>query len=137
MTHPPRNPRCAYDAEGRAIPLMSLGTMREHGVRSVLAICQEASCGHAASINLNDLPDSERTYNESSCSCRFARGQPDHAFGCIRPDLACPEPRTSSSSAHRARTTGHDFSYTEPIRSHSSSSSSSADAPDDRRRPHR
>lgn len=36
---------------------MSLGNMREHGVRSVWAICQEASCGHSASINVNDLPD--------------------------------------------------------------------------------
>jgi hypothetical protein len=31
--------------------------MREHGVRSVLAICQEASCSHSASINVDELPD--------------------------------------------------------------------------------
>ena len=36
---------------------MSLGNMREHGVRSVLAICQESSCGHSGSINVDDLPD--------------------------------------------------------------------------------
>ena len=36
---------------------MSLRHMREHGVRSVLAICQEASCGHSASLNVDELPD--------------------------------------------------------------------------------
>jgi hypothetical protein len=36
---------------------MSLGNMREHGVRSVLAICQETSCGHSGSINVDSLPD--------------------------------------------------------------------------------
>jgi hypothetical protein len=33
-TRPPRNPRRAYDADGNH-------NMREHGVRAVLAICQE------------------------------------------------------------------------------------------------
>jgi hypothetical protein len=41
MTRPPRNPRRAYDAGGHEIRPMSLGTMREHGVRSVLASCQD------------------------------------------------------------------------------------------------
>jgi hypothetical protein len=50
MTPPPRNPRRAFDADGREIPPMSLGNMRAHGVRSVLAICQEARCGHSGSI---------------------------------------------------------------------------------------
>ncbi len=53
MTRPPHNPRRAYDHEGREIPPMSLGNMREHGVRSVLAICQETSCSHSASINVD------------------------------------------------------------------------------------
>jgi hypothetical protein len=39
MTGPPRNPSRAYDAEGHEIRPMSLGNMREHGVRSVLALC--------------------------------------------------------------------------------------------------
>jgi hypothetical protein len=56
MTRPPRNPRRAYDADGNEIRPMSLGNMREHGVRSVLAICQESSCGHSASINVDSLP---------------------------------------------------------------------------------
>jgi hypothetical protein len=32
--------------------------MREHGVRSVLALCQEETCGHSASLNVDELPDS-------------------------------------------------------------------------------
>jgi hypothetical protein len=50
MTRPPRNLRRAYDADGNEIRPMSLGNMREHGVRSVLAICQDASCGHSGSM---------------------------------------------------------------------------------------
>jgi hypothetical protein len=45
------NPRRAYDADGNEIPPMSLGNMREHGVRSVLAICQES-----AILSLEGLP---------------------------------------------------------------------------------
>ena len=50
MTRSPRNPRRAYDHEGREIAPMSLGNMREYGVRAVLAICQEASCGHSVNV---------------------------------------------------------------------------------------
>jgi hypothetical protein len=57
VTRSPRNSRRAYDADGNEIPPMSLGNMREHGVRSVLALCQEASCGHSASVSVDDLPD--------------------------------------------------------------------------------
>jgi hypothetical protein len=57
MTRPPRNPRRAYDHDGNEIRPMSLGNMREHGVRAVMAICQEASCGHSGSINVDSLPD--------------------------------------------------------------------------------
>jgi hypothetical protein len=39
---------------------MTLGNMREHGVGSVLAICQEASCGHSGSMNVDALPDGFR-----------------------------------------------------------------------------
>jgi hypothetical protein len=31
--------------------------MREHGVRAVLAICQESSCGHSGSMNVDAFPD--------------------------------------------------------------------------------
>ena len=57
MTRPARNPRRAYDHDGREIPPMSLRNMREHGVRSVAALCQQASCGHSGSINVDELPD--------------------------------------------------------------------------------
>jgi hypothetical protein len=56
VTRPPRNPRRAYDHDGREIPPMSLGNMREHGVRSVAAICQVPSCGHSGSVNVDHLP---------------------------------------------------------------------------------
>ena len=36
-----RNPRRAYDAEGREIAPMPLSNMREHGVRSVEATCED------------------------------------------------------------------------------------------------
>ena len=35
---------------------MTLATMREHGVRSVAAHCQEIGCGHAGSVNVDHLP---------------------------------------------------------------------------------
>jgi hypothetical protein len=49
-------PRRSYDA-GREIPPMDLANMREHGVRSVPAICPEVSCQHSGSVNLDRLPD--------------------------------------------------------------------------------
>src|SRR5215210_8068447 len=58
MTRPPRNPHRAYDHDGREIPPMSLGNMREHGVRDVPTMCQQASYGHLGSINVDHLPDS-------------------------------------------------------------------------------
>jgi hypothetical protein len=63
-----RNPRRAYDAEGNEIRPMSLGNMREHGVRSVLAICQKVSCGHSGSVNVDDLPDDFRC-RTCRCAC--------------------------------------------------------------------
>ena len=50
-----RNPRRAYDREGREIEPMTLGNMREHRVRSVDATCE--ACGHEAVINVDALPD--------------------------------------------------------------------------------
>jgi len=47
MTRAPRNPRRAYDRDGREIPPMTLANMREHGVRTIWASCQEAFCGRA------------------------------------------------------------------------------------------
>jgi hypothetical protein len=87
MTCPPRNPRRAYDAEGREIPPMSLGNMREHGVRSVLAICQETSCGHSGPINVDHLPDDflvpdvSLRLRCSACGTRNVKTQPDWKEG--------------------------------------------------------
>jgi hypothetical protein len=89
MTRPPRNSRRAYDADDCEIeiPPMSLGNMREHGVRSVLAICQEASCGHSASINVDSLPDGFLVPDValrlrcSACGTRNVKTQPEWREG--------------------------------------------------------
>ena len=52
-----RNPHRAYDHDGREIKPMTLATMREHGVRSVAAECQEIGCGHSGAVNVDHLPD--------------------------------------------------------------------------------
>jgi hypothetical protein len=52
-----RNSRRAYDGQGREIPPMTLGNMREHGVRSIDAFCHAIGCGHASTVNVNGLPD--------------------------------------------------------------------------------
>ena len=50
-----RNPRRAYDADGREIEPMPLSNMCEHGVRSVEATCED--CKQDAVVNVNSLPD--------------------------------------------------------------------------------
>ena len=50
-----RNPRRAYDREGREIAPMTLGNMRSLGVRSVSATCEK--CSHEAAILVDALPD--------------------------------------------------------------------------------
>jgi hypothetical protein len=54
---PSPQPGRAYDHDGNEIRPMSLGNMREHGVRSVAAHCQESSCGHSGTVNVDGLPD--------------------------------------------------------------------------------
>src|SRR5215207_1383502 len=51
----PRNPRRAYDSEGREFEPLSLANMREHGVRSVVAECRD--CKREALVNVDSLPD--------------------------------------------------------------------------------
>lgn len=36
---------------------MTLGNMRDHGVRAVDAWCEATGCGHMATINVDPLPD--------------------------------------------------------------------------------
>jgi hypothetical protein len=50
-----RNPRRAYDSEGREIEPMPLANMREHGVRSIDAECRD--CKREALVNVDSLPD--------------------------------------------------------------------------------
>ncbi|GEO17062.1 hypothetical protein [Microvirga aerophila] len=52
-----RNPRRAYDEQGREIPPMTLGSMREQGIRSIDAWCRAIGCGHASTLNVGGLPD--------------------------------------------------------------------------------
>jgi hypothetical protein len=62
---------------------MNLGNMREHGVRSVLAICQEASCSHSASVSVEVLPDDFAVPDVSvrlrcsACGSHNVKTQPD------------------------------------------------------------
>ena len=87
MPHILRNPRRAYDADGNEIRPMSLGNMREHGVRSVLATCQETSCRHAGSINVDNMsadvpvPDVALRLRCSACGSRTVKTQPDWIAG--------------------------------------------------------
>ena len=84
---PPRNPRRTYDADGREIRPMDLGNMREHGVRSVAAICQEVNCGHSGAVNVDGLPDDVPVPDValrlwcSACSSRNVKTQPDWREG--------------------------------------------------------
>ncbi len=87
MTTPPRNPRRAYDHEGREIRPMRLRNMRAHGVRAVLATCQETSCGHSGSVNVDHLPDDVPVPDValrlrcSACGSRNVKTQPDWREG--------------------------------------------------------
>jgi hypothetical protein len=62
---------------------MPLGNMREHGVRSVAAICQELACGHSGSVNVDNLPDDLPVPNValrlrcSACGSRNVKTVPD------------------------------------------------------------
>ena len=52
---PARNPRRAYDEHGREIEPMTLGNMRQNGVRRLSVSCW--ICHHAAVIDVGDYPD--------------------------------------------------------------------------------
>ena len=55
--HMNRNPRRAYDGEGNEIPPMTLGGMREQGIRTVNAFCEAPGCHHKATLDADRLPD--------------------------------------------------------------------------------
>ena len=78
-----RNPRRAYDREGREIEPMSLGNMRQHGVRSVDASCE--ACKHEAAVNVDRLadhiyvPDVAPTLRCSACGSKKIVVRPNWA----------------------------------------------------------
>src|SRR3712207_4973554 len=69
------------------IPPMTLGNMREHGVRSVQAHCQESGCGHSDSLNVDGVPDDYPVPDIalrlrcSRCGSRNVKTQPDWREG--------------------------------------------------------
>jgi len=66
---------------------MDLRNMREHGVRSVAAHCQQTGCGHAGSVNVDYLPDDLPVPDValclrcSACGSRNVKTQPDWREG--------------------------------------------------------
>ena len=66
---------------------MTLGNMREHGVRSVAAHCQEPTRGHSGSVNADHLPDDFPVPDVSlrlpcsACGSRNVKTQPDWSEG--------------------------------------------------------
>ncbi|MGY2052987.1 hypothetical protein [Methylobacterium sp. JK268] len=51
-----RNPRRAYDAEGREIPPPTVGHYRSQGDRTAAVRCQAIDCGHQAVISTDRFP---------------------------------------------------------------------------------
>jgi hypothetical protein len=48
-----RNPRRAYDKDGREI----MANIREQGINTLWATCQRIGCGHEAKIDASRFPD--------------------------------------------------------------------------------
>lgn len=53
---PRRNPRRAYDADGREIPPPTIGQCRSQGDRTAAVHCQAIDCGHRAVISTDRFP---------------------------------------------------------------------------------
>jgi hypothetical protein len=85
--HRDRNPRRSYDADGNEIRPMDLANMREHGIRSVAAICQVVGCRHSGSVNVDNLPDDfpvpdvSLRLRCSACGSRNVKTVPDWREG--------------------------------------------------------
>ena len=50
-----RNPRRAYDKDGREIPPMTVANVRSLGCKTVEAFCEAMGCGHSAVVELDPL----------------------------------------------------------------------------------
>jgi hypothetical protein len=51
-----RNPRRAYDADGKEIPPATIRNLRDHGLTKVVATCHD--CGNEGALLLDLFPDS-------------------------------------------------------------------------------
>ena len=52
-----RNPRRAYDKDGREIPPATMANIREQGINTLWATCQRIGCGHEAKVDASRFPD--------------------------------------------------------------------------------
>lgn len=80
-----RNPRRAYDQDGREIEPVRIASMIESGLTTVTAICNEIGCGHAARVDVATwrgdiyVPDIGLHLRCLGCGKRStARIHPDH-----------------------------------------------------------
>jgi hypothetical protein len=80
---PPRNPRRAYDEHGREIEPMTLGNMREHGVRSVDAPCEDCRHRRRSMSMRYPITCTCPTWRSSSGAPRAGRAD-HHAAGLAR-----------------------------------------------------
>ena len=53
---PTRNPRRAYDEQGKVIPPVTVGQSLVDGDRTVMAYCEAHNCGHGAEVPLEGWP---------------------------------------------------------------------------------
>ncbi|GJE00011.1 hypothetical protein [Methylobacterium isbiliense] len=51
-----RNPRRAYDREGREIAPPTIGSLREQGETTAAVFCHARECGHSAVISTDRFP---------------------------------------------------------------------------------
>jgi hypothetical protein len=52
-----RNPRRAYDENGKEIPPVTVAASRASGLHTVAAFCEARGCHHDAVVSLDDWPD--------------------------------------------------------------------------------
>jgi hypothetical protein len=74
-----RNPRRAYDANGKETPPVTVGRSLAEGYRTVMAYCEANSCGHGAEVPLKGwspdlpVPDMASRLRCSKCGSRRVR----------------------------------------------------------------
>ncbi len=79
MPHYTRNPRRAYDENGREIPPATVASTRAIGIATVTAFCEAQGCDHHAIVSLEGwpeatpIPDMALRLRCSSCGSRKIR----------------------------------------------------------------